>query len=288
MVITALKKKVTTYIIDKFIDILLSPKTRMFLNPFIDITYRIYERYLFKQITSKSVPKHIAIIPDGNRRWAKERGLNPVEGHYYGYEKMKEVIKWIYDLGVDIVTIYALSHENCLYRSKEELNNLFDIIKKGLIELKDQGVLDKYRVRLKVFGKLSIVRKDVVDLAKELEALTSMYDNKFLNIAICYGGRQEILDAIKAIVKDAMLSKIDIDRLTEDILRNYLSTSHLPSPEPDLVIRTSGELRISNFLLWQIAYSELYFCDVYWPDFRKIDLYRAIRSYQSRERRYGR
>ncbi|MEM4442281.1 MAG: polyprenyl diphosphate synthase, partial [Ignisphaera sp.] len=108
------------------------------------------------------------------------------------------------------------------------------------------------------------------------------------NIAICYGGRQEILDAIKAIVKDAMLSKIDIDRLTEDILRNYLSTSHLPSPEPDLVIRTSGELRISNFLLWQIAYSELYFCDVYWPDFRKIDLYRAIRSYQSRERRYGR
>ncbi|MEM0371213.1 MAG: polyprenyl diphosphate synthase [Ignisphaera sp.] len=224
-----MKKKVTTYIIDKFIDILLSPKTRMFLNPFIDITYRIYERYLFKQITSKSVPKHI-----------------------------------------------------------EELNNLFDIIKKGLIELKDQGVLDKYRVRLKVFGKLSIVRKDVVDLAKELEALTSMYDNKFLNIAICYGGRQEILDAIKAIVKDAMLSKIDIDRLTEDILRNYLSTSHLPSPEPDLVIRTSGELRISNFLLWQIAYSELYFCDVYWPDFRKIDLYRAIRSYQSRERRYGR
>ncbi|MEM1645382.1 MAG: polyprenyl diphosphate synthase [Ignisphaera sp.] len=274
-------------IIDKVIDFLLNPRITTLLKPLTDVAYSLYERYLLKQIISKPMPKHVAIIPDGNRRWAKEHGLNPTEGHEYGYRKMKEVLKWLYDLSINIVTVYAMSYENCLKRSKEERQRLFSIIKKGLIELEEDRILEKYEVKFKVFGKLEMVDKDIIEYARNLEKKTADFNSRFLNVAICYGGRQEILEAVKAVVKDVLEGRLKIDDIIEDTLIHYLSTSHLPFPEPDLVIRTSGELRISNFLLWQIAYSELYFCDVYWPDFRKIDLYRAIRSYQSRERRLG-
>jgi tritrans,polycis-undecaprenyl-diphosphate synthase [geranylgeranyl-diphosphate specific] len=210
-----------------------------------------------------------------------------MEGHEYGYRKMKEVLQWLYDLGIRVVTIYAMSYENCLKRSEEERRNLFNIIKRGLIELDKEDVLEKYKVRFKAFGNLSLVDSGIVEYIKKLESRTEKSNDRFLNIAICYGGRQEILEAVKALIKDAIEGKVSVYDVTEEKLLHYLSTSHLPFPEPDLVIRTSGELRISNFLLWQIAYSELYFCDVYWPDFRKIDLYRAIRSYQRRERRFG-
>ncbi|MEM1525706.1 MAG: polyprenyl diphosphate synthase [Ignisphaera sp.] len=274
-------------IIDKIIGFLLSPRINTILKPLTDIAYSLYERYLLKQIMSRPLPKHVAIIPDGNRRWAKERGLNPSEGHEYGYRKMREVLRWLYDLGINVVTVYAMSYENCLKRSSEERQRLFNIIKRGLIELEEDKILEKYNVRFKIFGKLEIVDEDIIEYARELEKKTMYFNSRFLNIAICYGGRQEILEAVKIIIKEILEDKLKINDITEDILIHYLSTSHLPFPEPDLVIRTSGELRISNFLLWQIAYSELYFCDVYWPDFRKIDLYRAIRSYQNRERRLG-
>lgn len=279
--------RIKDYFIDKLADLLLSNKVYSILRPLTRIVYAFYERYLLKQILSKPMPKHIAIIPDGNRRWAQSHGIDPSDGHEYGYKKMKDVLQWIYDLGIDIVTIYAMSYENCTRRSDKEKRRLFDIIKRGFVELDKEKILEKYGVRFKVFGKLDIVDSDIVEYAKILEEKTLNYSNKFLNIALCYGGRQEILEAIKSIVKDVLEGRLGLDELSEDTLTKKLSTSHLPLPEPDLVIRTSGELRISNFLLWQIAYSELYFCDVYWPDFRKIDLYRAIRSYQSRERRFG-
>jgi tritrans,polycis-undecaprenyl-diphosphate synthase [geranylgeranyl-diphosphate specific] len=276
-------------VIDKVFDLLLKPQTQKFLQPFMDMLYSIYERYLYKQILKGPMPQHIAIIPDGNRRWAKEHGLDPKEGHRYGYEKMKEVLQELYNMGVKVVTIYAMSYENCLYRDEAEKDNLFNIIKIGLQTLLDDGIIQRHKINVKVFGKLELAKKDVVELVLEIEKLSSKFNERFLNIALCYGGRQEIIDAIKSIVKDSLLGKLSIEDINEDLVQKYIFTSHLEHlSEPDLVIRTSGEMRISNFLLWQIAYSELYFCDIYWPDFRKIDLYRAIRSYQQRERRFGR
>jgi len=275
--------------IDKLIEILIKLRIKNLLSPLIDMVYLFYERYLLKQIANKNMPMHIAIIPNGNRRWAQTRGLDPIEGHRYGYEKMRDVLQWIYDLGIKVVTIYAMSYENCLYRSENEKENLFNIIKNGFEELINSNIIHKYRVRIKVFGKIELVRDDVIKYAKLLEKETKEYSDRYLNIALCYGGRQEIVNAIKNIALDVLNGKIKLENISEDYVRKYLDTSHLKSfSEPDLVIRTSGEMRISNFLLWQIAYSELYFCDVFWPDFRKIDLYRAIRSYQRRERRFGR
>lgn len=274
-------------ILEKILDIILHPKVYVFLKPLVNFAYALYEQNLLRQIKSKSMPRHVAIIPDGNRRWAREHRLNPVEGHEHGYKKMKEVLKWLYELGINIVTVYAMSYENCLRRSEEERRNLFNIFRRGFVELDKEGILDRYRVRFKVFGKLELVDIDVVEYAKMLEKKTSQYNERFLNVAICYGGRQEILEVVKSIAKEVAEGMLDVDEITEEVLAKRLSTSHLPFPEPDLIIRTSGELRISNFLLWQMAYSELYFCDVYWPDFRKIDLYRAIRSYQNRFRRFG-
>ncbi|MEM0026320.1 MAG: polyprenyl diphosphate synthase [Ignisphaera sp.] len=235
------------------------------------------------------MPQHVAIIPDGNRRWARERGLDPKEGHRYGYEKLKEVLQVLYDLGVRVVTVYAMSYENCVYRNEDEKNNLFNLIKSGLNTLLNEGMVHKYKVNVKVFGKLELVHKDLLETISNIEKVSSQYRDRFLNIALCYGGRQEIVDAIKNIAIDVVAGKVKIENISEELIKKYISTSHLKDlSEPDLVIRTSGEMRISNFLLWQIAYSELYFCDVYWPDFRKIDLLRAIRSYQRRERRFGR
>lgn len=280
---------IVSNLIDKLIDIALKLRIKSVLKPLINTAYLLYERYLLKQISGRDMPKHIAIIPDGNRRWARSHGLDPLEGHRYGYEKVREVLQWIYELGIKVVTIYAMSYENCLHRSENEKQNLFNIIRRGFEELIESGMIHKYRVRIKVFGKLELVREDIVKYAELLEMKTSGYGDRYLNIALCYGGRQEIVNAIKSIALKVLNRETSIDDISEDYVRKHLSTSHLDNfSEPDLVIRTSGEMRISNFLLWQIAYSELYFCDVFWPDFRKIDLYRAIRAYQRRERRFGR
>jgi len=282
-------KQLVDSIVDKIIDFSLNSRMQKLLQPFTESLYKLYERYLYRQIIKGPIPQHIAIIPDGNRRWARKHGLDPKEGHRHGYEKLKEVLSSLYDLGVKVVTIYAMSHENCLFRSEEEKENLFNLVRKGLEELMSEGIIDKYKVRVRIIGKLELVRKDVIELAKKVEQLSAKYSDRVLNIALCYGGRQEIVEAIKSIVKDALQGKIKVEDISEELVSRYVSTSHLGElAEPDLVIRTSGEMRISNFLLWQIAYSELFFCDVYWPDFRKIDLYRAIRSYQNRERRFGR
>jgi len=248
--------------------------------------YRIYEKWLWLQIKEGPFPTHIAIIPDGNRRWAVKHGYNPIIGHTFGYEKLKEVLKWIWDLGIKYVTIYVMSSENCLYRSEEERNHLFDIARKGLKEILEMKDIHEKQIRVRVFGKFEVVPKDIVEMAREVEEKTRNYNQYFLNIALCYGGRQEIIEAVKKIAASVLEGKIKIEDIDENMFSKHLYTEDMP--DPDLIIRTSGEERISNFLLWQLAYSELYFCDVYWPDFRKIDFWRAIRSYQSRERRFGR
>lgn len=247
--------------------------------------YRVYEKWLWIQIKNGPFPAHIGIIPDGNRRWARKLGLNPMIGHVYGYEKLKDVIKWIWELGIRYVTIYAMSSENCLYRSEEERKHLFELAYKGLSELLDMRDIYEKKVRVRVMGKLDMLPNELRSLAREIEEKTRTHNNYYLNIALCYGGRQEILDAVKKIAKDALDGRISVDEIDENVFSKYLYTDGCP--ELDLIIRTSGEERISNFLLWQSAYSELYFCEAYWPEFRRIDFWRAIRSYQSRERRFG-
>ncbi|RLG81077.1 MAG: di-trans,poly-cis-decaprenylcistransferase [Thermoprotei archaeon] len=255
-------------------------------NILIKPVYKVYEKWLWLQIKRGPFPQHIAIIPDGNRRWAKRIGAEPTVGHLYGYEKFKEVLNWIWEIGIPYVTIYAMSSENCVYRSKRERENLFNLVRKGLNELLNVGDIHEKKVRVKVFGNLSLVPEDIVVLARKIEEATREYRNHQLNIALCYGGRQEIVDAVKKVVMDILSGKIKLEHINEDLFSKYLYTDDCP--DPDLIIRTSGEERISNFLLWQSAYSELYFCEAFWPEFRKIDFWRAIRSYQLRERRFGR
>ena len=246
----------------------------------------IYEKWLWLQIKDGPFPQHIGIIPDGNRRWARRLGLDPTQGHETGYERIKEVLNWIWDLNVKYVTIYAMSSENCRYRSRDEFNHLVSLLRRGVRELLESGEIEKRRIRVKVIGDLSYLPQDLVEEVKKLEEKSSVFKDRTLTIAVCYGGRQEIIEAVKKLISDYEKGLVKISDVTEETFSKYLMTSDLP--DPDLVIRTSGEVRISNFLLWQTAYSELYFCDVYWPEFRRIDFWRAIRSYQARERRFGR
>lgn len=248
--------------------------------------YRIYEKWLWLQIKNGPYPRHIGIIPDGNRRWARTRGLDPRNGHLYGYEKIKEVMKWIWELKIPYVTVFAMSTENCLHRDSNEREELFNIVMKGLDYLMKTHYIHTHRVRVQVVGRLHLVPENVRKLSEEIMKITAGYDNYHLTIALCYGGRQEIIDAVKSLVIDVKKDLVEPDEVNEELFTKYLSTGNIP--DLDLIIRTSGEERISNFLLWHSAYSELYFCDAYWPDFRKIDFWRAIRSYQRRERRFGR
>ncbi|WP_423792702.1 polyprenyl diphosphate synthase [Methanocaldococcus indicus] len=247
---------------------------------------KIYEKKLELEIDKNNLPKHIAIIMDGNRRTAKMLGKKSYEGHYLGAEKAKEVLRWTRDLGIKVVTLYSFSLEN-FNRPKEEIDVLMKLFKEKFYEIADDKDIHKYKVRVKAIGRIHLLPKDVQEAIKYAEERTKNYNNFYVNIAIAYGGQQEIVDAVRKIaekVKKGELNPEDIDKETID---DHLYTSHLPHPEPDLIIRTSGEERISNFLIWQSSYSELYFCDVYWPFFRKIDFLRAIRDYQRRQRRFG-
>ncbi len=248
--------------------------------------YMVYEKKLMHTIKKYSLPKHIAIIPDGNRRWANTVGLPSTMGHEYGYRKMKEVLKWLDELGIRIVTIYAMSYENCIKRSDDERNHLFELIYKGLTELIEES--EKRNIKINVIGRFELIPDYLKSIAYMANEKTKGNDDRIINIALCYGGRQEIVDAIKKLVEDMSLGIINKDEISEDVVSRYMYMGKdVPYPDPDLVIRTSGEIRISNFLLWNSAYSELYFCEAFWPEFRKIDLLRAIRSYQARERRFG-
>ena len=248
--------------------------------------YKIYEKWLEKTIERGEIPAHIAIIMDGNRRWAMKRGLEPWLGHRFGAEKLEEVVKWCLELGIKVVTFFALSTEN-LRRDRRELEELFKLFKEKIEEQLNGDLLHKNRIRVKVIGKKELLPSDLRDLLERLEEATKSYDNLFVNLAIAYGGRAEITDAARRLAEDVVSGKIRIDDINEETISRYLYTADLPIQEPDMIIRTSGEERISNFLLWQSAYSELVFLDVYWPEFRKIDLMRAIRTYQKRQRRFG-
>lgn len=225
-----------------------------------------------------NIPQHIAIIMDGNRRWAKKRMLKSSEGHRKGYENFKKIAQKCYDLGVKTFTVYAFSAENWK-RSKDEVSYLMKLFE--TILKKEKDFFMKNGIKLNVIGqveRLPIVLRKIID-----EVMEKTKDNKkgILNLAVSYGGRQEIIDAIKKILQE----KVSPGKLNEDFFKKYLYTKD--QRDPDLLIRTGGEQRLSGFLPWQSVYSELYFSDKLWPDFSEEDLEKVIKDYQNRQRRFG-
>jgi len=239
---------------------------------------------LLEEIRQYPLPRHIAIIMDGNRRFAKELGLSVEAGHIFGKEKIEEVLDWCFDLGIRVLTIYAFSTEN-FKRSEKEVKTLMTLLKQELDLAKEDSRIHRNKVRVRILGKLDSLPNDIQQSAKSIMELTKSYKSYHLNIALAYGGREEIIQAIQRMGGDIKKGKLKVKDISQNTVSSYLYTSGLP--DPDLILRTSGEERISNFLLWQLAYSELYFCDMYWPALQKRDFLLAIRSYQHRKRRYG-
>ena len=230
----------------------------------------------------KNVPKHIAIIMDGNGRWAKERGLPRIAGHREGINSVREITRICGEIGVKYLTLFTFSTENW-NRPKREVKALMTLLLSTI--KKEIKELHKNNVKFSTIGDISILPKSTEKGIKEGIELT--FNNSGLNLilALNYGSRQEILSAVNNIISDINKKDIEIDSIDENIFSSYLYTNNCP--DPDLLIRTSGELRISNFLLWQIAYAELYFTETLWPDYTKDHLFEAILNYQNRERRFG-
>jgi tritrans,polycis-undecaprenyl-diphosphate synthase [geranylgeranyl-diphosphate specific] len=248
--------------------------------------YGLYERWLEYQVKNGKKPEHIAIILDGNRRWASDRSLNPWIGHHFGAEKIERLLDWCLELDVRSITLYAFSTENS-QRSPQEVEEIMRIVGEKLREVLTDDRVHEYKVRVKAIGRLGLLPENLQRLVWEAEQATKDYDQHFLNVALAYGGRAEIVDAAKKIALQVQAGEVEPDDIDEKCFEKYLYTSHMPKQDPDLIVRTSGEERLSGFLLWQSAYSELCFLDVYWPEFRKIDLLRIIRTYQQRKRRFG-
>jgi len=249
--------------------------------------YRIYEKWLRHQVKNGGVmPEHIAIILDGNRRWASEKAMNPWVGHHFGAEKIRNLLDWCLELEVKSITLYAFSTEN-FRRPKHEIEEIMKLAEEKMREILTDERIHKNKVRVKVIGRRNLLPSSLQRLIREVEDATKDYNEHFLNVALAYGGRAEIVDAAKKIAEKIENGELRSDVINEEVFENHLYTAYLPKQDPDLIIRTSGEERLSGFLLWQCAYSELCFLDVYWPDFRRIDLLRAVRTYQKRKRRFG-
>jgi len=249
--------------------------------------YKIYEKWLQYQVKNGNKPEHIAIILDGNRRWASEQSFsNPWMGHQFGASKVENLLDWCIDLNMKSITLYAFSTEN-FQRPPEEIEQIMEIAGQKLHQILTDARIHRNQVRVKVIGRVGLLPKGIQELILKAEEATKGYNEHFLNIAFAYGGRAEIVDATRKIAQKIEKGELKPDAIDEQIFASHLYTAHLPNQDPDIIIRTSGEERLSGFLLWQSAYSELFFLDVYWPDFRRIDLLRAVRTYQNRKRRFG-
>jgi len=249
------------------------------------LLYGAYERQLHRTIRSAgSVPRHIGVILDGNRRWARQAGTSAADGHRRGADKITEVLDWSTEAGVEVVTLWMLSTDN-LARDPGELAALLDIICDAVDDLAADG-----RWRLQHVGDASLLPPDAAARIARAVASTSQAEGLHVNVAVGYGGRHEIADAVRAYLRSGVESGHSLEEaanaITIEDIADHLYTKG--QPDPDLVIRTSGEQRLGGFLLWQSAHSEFYFCEAYWPDFRHVDFLRALRDYAQRERRLGR
>ena len=228
------------------------------------------------------LPRHVAIIMDGNGRWAKRRGLPRTAGHAAGAENFRTIATYCKEIGLDYLTVYAFSTENWK-RPAEEVSAIMGLLKKYLLEAIEK--MERDRVKMHFFGDLSPLNPELRELCERTMEISKGYEGCQVNICLNYGGRDEILRAAKAFAADCAEGRADPNHLTEGAFSDYLFSRGVP--DPDLVIRPSGELRISNFLLWQSAYAEFYYTDVLWPDFTKEELHRALAAYQRRSRRFG-
>jgi short-chain Z-isoprenyl diphosphate synthase len=252
--------------------------------------YWIYERRLLGQLKQRPMPRHIGIILDGNRRHARKRGVSDLcEIYQRGAEKLDDILDWCADLRIPALTLWVFSTEN-LKRTQAEVFGILSAIEAKVAALAHDPFMHQKRVRIQAIGRLDLLPESVVTAIRAAETATALYDLMTLTIAVGYGGREEIADAVRSFIKmqareGASLSDV-IERITPEAIACHLYAADLP--DPDLIIRTSGEIRLSGFLLWQSVHSEFYFTDVLWPAFRKVDFLRAIRAYQARNRRFGR
>lgn len=250
-----------------------------------DFLYKIYEKRLLKELDPARMPRHVAIIMDGNRRYTRVQGnMEVTRGHELGVDTLEKVLDWSIDLGIEIITAYAFSTEN-FNRSEKEVKGLMDLFVKNFKRIVNHEKIHRNKVRVKVVGRTELLPDDVREAILEAEDATKDYHDRLFNLAIGYDGRLEIVDAVKKIYYQIEAGELSIDDVDEKLINSNLYTEGLV--DPNLIIRTSGEERLSGFLLWQSSYSELYFCDSLWPELRKVDYLRAIRDYQARDRRFG-
>jgi short-chain Z-isoprenyl diphosphate synthase len=252
--------------------------------------YRLYEHRLGTQVREWQLPEHIGVIMDGNRRFARRMGAGDVSfGHARGADKLWQVLSWCYEIDIPVVTVWSFSIDN-LQRDTSEVEALFRLFEEKTLEMVDHSEIHSRQVRVRYIGELELLPESLRRAIRKVEDATSTYERHRLNIAMAYGGREEIATAVRQhlcrqAAAGATLAEV-AERFDVSALEPYLYTSGLP--EPDLILRTSGEVRLSGFLLWQSAHSELFFCDTYWPAFRRIDFLRALRSHHQRQRRFGR
>ena len=250
-----------------------------------DVLGNAVQAKLLRQVKEHPVSvNHLAIIMDGNRRFAWSKALETDLGHKLGKIKLEQVLDWVLELDIHYFTVYALSTEN-LNRPEEELKGLFNLYIEGLHDIADDERIHENKVRVQIIGRRELLPKSVNDAIDYAENKTADYDDFTFTVCLAYGSREEMLGAIKSIAEDHATGDLSLDSINEAEVSRRLYTADMP--DPDLVIRTSGEERISNFLLWQMAYTELYFTDVYWPSFSKKELLKAIQTYQARKRRFG-
>jgi short-chain Z-isoprenyl diphosphate synthase len=251
--------------------------------------YYLYGRLLLRQVRGRDVPRHLGIILDGNRRYALERGVPDIrEAYALGADKLDEVLQWCAETGIRAVSLWVFSTDN-FHRSATEVSGILSAVESKLIRLARDPSSHRLGLRVRAVGKLDLLPDSTLAAIRDAEEATAGNRAMVLTFAVAYGGRQEIIDAVQAMLREKNKQGEDlqtiIDGVTEETIGQYLYAPDLP--DPDLIIRTSGEIRLSGFLLWQSAYSEFYFCDAHWPAFRKVDFLRAVRAYQQRVRRFG-
>ncbi len=273
----------------RWLPLLWESRWRIFRLPTWSLIYRFYEHRLLAQVQAFPLPRHVGIILDGNRRFGRRHNLtSPQEIYTAGAQKLDDLLDWCIDLGLGAITLWVLSTDN-FDRRAEELSGILSALECKLKLLASDPQIHHQRICVRAVGRLNLLPASTLAAVRTAEAATKGYDGMYLTIAAAYGGRQEITDAVQSLLREQLNAGKTLGQaiavVTPDAIGPYLYSPDLP--DPDLIIRTSGEIRLSGFLLWQSAYSEFHFTDVFWPELRRIDFLRAIRAFQQRNRRYG-